>query len=232
MSLVSDDVGMSELPPLDVLVSTRNSLHQVAEHVLAAARKTWTGQIGLRPTPGGFSTPDSAGRVVAVVGTDIVVIDADGVRRAPITTVRAGAELVGIAPGFPWTKHAPATPLEPDTVLTVDPAAARVLADWFALGDDALSRLRELAAGDQPTEAQIFPEHFDLGMTAAEVNYGASPGDEAIPLPYVYVGPYAGPPARDDFWNADFGAYRTIEDIATAESAQAFFVQGRDRLRS
>ena len=101
-SLVSDDVRMTELPPLGVLVSTRNSLHRVAEHVLAAALKTWTGHIGLRPTPGGFSTPDSAGRVVGVVGTEIVVTDVDGVRRAPITTVRAGADLVGIAPGFPW----------------------------------------------------------------------------------------------------------------------------------
>ena len=74
------------------------------------------------------------------------------------------------------------------------------------------------------------PEHFDIGIAAAAINYGASPGDESIPVPYVYVGPHGGPPPGHDFWNAPFGAYRTIHEIRTAEHALAFFRAGRDRV--
>jgi hypothetical protein len=43
----------------------------------------------------------------------------------------------------------------------------------------------------------------------------------------VYVGPFAGPPAGDEeFWNAPFGAYATIADVATAAGALTFFLQG------
>ena len=132
---------MRDLPPTPVIVETRRSLHRVAEHVLSAALKRATGQIALEQAPGGFRTPPLPdGRVVAVDGTDLTVTAADGVRRAPLTTVADAARLAGIEAGFPWTKHPPATPFEPDEPLSVDPAAAAVLADWFALGADALQR--------------------------------------------------------------------------------------------
>lgn len=217
----------------DRLVASRHSLHQLAEHVLAAARKTATGEIGLVPVPGGFGTPPLPdGRVLAVVGTELVVRHADGEQRRPLTTVRAAAELCGIAPGFPWTKHPPATVLEPDQALVVDPAAAELLAGWFALGAQALHLLADdlRAVGEEPSTPTLFPEHFDLGMTAAEVNYGASPGDDDIPVPYLYVGPHSGPPVSDDFWNAAFGAARTHDLIATATDGAEFFREGRQRL--
>ena len=214
---------MSQAPTREELVRTRKSLHQVAEHVRAAARKRDSGHFTLRSTDTGFCTPPlEDGRVIAVEGTQLVVTAADGVRTAPLTTVRAAAELVGTTPGFP-TSHGWATPLEPDAPLEVDPAATAVLVDWFALGHDALARLAAELADEDPTEPTLFPEHFDLGVTAAQVNYGISPGDEAVPEPYAYVGPFAGPPARDDFWNADFGAYRTAREVTTREEALAFF---------
>lgn len=226
---------MTELPPLTTLVATRKALHRVAEHVLSAARKTATGHIGLVPSPGGFQTPKFAGddgdRVVAVNGTDIEVRTSSGVRREPLTTVRAAATLAGIEPGFPWTTHPPATPVEPDDPLAVDAAAAQVLAGWFALGAEALARLARTAMDDQPGPAQIYPEHFDLGVVIGAVNYGVSPGDEAIPLPYLYVGPHDGVPAADAFWNASFGAYVTIEQVGSVEDASAFFEKGRRLLR-
>ncbi|MGH8940859.1 MAG: hypothetical protein ACRDV1_16170 [Actinomycetes bacterium] len=216
---------------IDTLVSTRNALHRVAEHVLSAARKRETGHIGLQPGPGGFRTPPfDDGRVLAVVGTDVAMINGHDVRRAPLTTVRAAAEHLGTEPGFPWTKHPPATPFEPDESLDVDATAAQVLADWFALGDEALRRLPAENATDRPGTAQIYPEHFDLGLTAAEVNYGFSPGDEHIPSPYVYVGPHAGPPRRDEFWNAPFGAYRTADDVRTPDEALTFLLAARGLL--
>jgi hypothetical protein len=223
---------MPDLPPTPVLVETRRSLHRVAEHVLSAALKTATGHIALQPGPDGFRTPALPdGTVVAVEGTEITVAQDDDVRRAPLTTVAAAAELAGIAPGFPWTKHPPATPLEPDAPLSVDRASAAVLAGWFALGAEALTVLAAEIPQDEPGAARIYPEHFDLGMVADQVNYGVSPGDDAIELPYLYVGPHEGPPERDAFWNAPFGAFRTIHDVRSPDDALAFFRAGRERVR-
>jgi hypothetical protein len=222
---------MTALPPEEDLVTTRRSLHRVAEHVLSAALKRATGQITLRAAPGGFRTPALPGldRSLAVDGADIVVEDASGPRRRRLTTVREAARFAGTEPGFPWTKHPPATPYEPDEPLVIDPACAAVLADWFALGEAALTLLAEDIGGvDGPP--QLFPEHFDLGSTADSVNYGLSPGDETSGAPYAYVGPHEGPPAYDDFWNAPFGAARTIHELGTPEEMVAFFLAARARL--
>ena len=223
---------MRELPPTEALVQTRRSLHRVAEHVLSAALKTATGQIALEPGRGGVRTPVLPdGRVVAIEGVDITVTTGDVVHRRPLTTVADAAALAGISPGFPWMKHPPATPLEPDAALVLDPLAVDVLADWFALGAAALSRLAAEIQQDQPGGAYVYPEHFDLGLVADAINYGASPGDDAIELPYVYVGPHEGPPARDDFWNAPFGAYLTIREVGTADDALEFFRTGREQVQ-
>jgi hypothetical protein len=85
-----------------------------------------------------------------------------------------------------------------EDVLRVDPDAAATIAAAYALGDVAL---RRLAPEQTPV---LWPEHFDLGITVEEVNYGVSPGDDHVPVPYAYVGPWA-PPAPDGFWNASFG---------------------------
>jgi hypothetical protein len=223
---------MAELPALTDLVATRQSLHRVAEHVLAAALKRATGQLGLLPVPGGVGTsPLPDGTVLSLRGADIVVERGDDVRRARLTTVRAAAELAGTEPGFPWTKHPPATPFEPDAPLPVDDASASLLADWFALGDLTLMRWATEIAADEPTQPLVYPEHFDLGCSAGEVNYGFSPGDEAIPLPYLYVGPWA-PRPQDNFWNAPFGVTRTVEQVADADAALEVLRAARARLAS
>jgi len=222
------------LPP--TLERTRDSWHRLAEHVVSPARHAVTGRIGLRPAPGGFRTPPfgDRDRVVAVDGAELVLRERDaGQRRAPVSTVRAGAAFVGVDPGAPAEVYTPSTPLDLDGPLDVDPQAAALLAGWYALGAEALGRLAAEIADEQPSEAQIWPEHFDLGIAAGTVNYGASPGDAEYPLPYLYVGPHGGPPAeppdRDAFWNAPFGAVRTILDIASADDALAFLRTGHDK---
>ncbi len=220
---------MSVLPPIADLVATRRSLHRVAEHVLAAALKRATGQIALRAAAGGFATPVLPdGSVLSVDGVDLVVTEHDDVRRERLSTVGAAARFAGTEPGFPWTKQAPATPFELDEPLVLDESAASLLAQWFALGDRALRRLSAEIGGVEAAP-QLFPEHFDLGWSADEVNYGFSPGDDAIPRPYVYVGPWS-PLALDEFWNAPFGAYREIDDVADVEQALAFLREARDRV--
>jgi hypothetical protein len=222
-------------PSYNPLATTRESLHRVAEHVLSAALKRATGDIALRPGPGGVRTPTLPdGRVIALVANRILV-ERDGavVREAPVTTVRQAAAVAGVQAGFPWTKHPPGTPFTPDEPLLLDHAAAEQLAQWFELGERALSLFvadGAVAGAGEAAVPQIFPEHFDLAISVDRVNYGASPGDAAIGQPYVYVGPYDGPPARDGFWNAAFGAYLTTERVATPQDALAFFRAGRDRL--
>lgn len=215
------------------LAATRDGWHRVAEHILASALHAETGEIALSVSPGGFRTPafGADGRFLAVDGIDLVLGGAGSSRRAALTTLRAAAEFAGITPGAPAEVYPPATPLEPDEPLLLDPAAARVLADWYGLGAEALSRFAAEIRGDGPGPAVLWPEHFDVGITAGVINYGASPGDGHIPDPYVYVGPHGGPPAGDPaFWNTPFGAARTIHQIGAATDAVAFFRDGRARV--
>jgi hypothetical protein len=215
----------------DTLTTTRGSLHRLAEHVLSPARRAVTGRIGLRPAPGGFATPPFGDdqRVIAVDGAELVVRAADGERRAQIRTLRAAAEHVGIEPGAGDAPYTPATPLEPDAALDLDPDAVRVLADWFQLGDQALATFAAEIPEDEPSAAQLWPEHFDLGISAGGVNYGVSPGDQHVPMPYLYVGPHDPPPPGDEFFTHSFGAARTIEQIRSVDDALAFFRTGRER---
>ena len=103
---------------------------------------------------------------------------------------------------------------------------------------DGLHRVAEhlLAAGvpgDRPSAVVLWPEHFDVGITAGAINYGASPGDDHVADPYVYVGPHDGPPPGDPaFWNAPFGAARTCRQIGTVAEAAAFFRDGRARAQA
>jgi hypothetical protein len=122
----------------------------------------------------------------------------------------------------------PTTPCDLDAPLIVDADAAQRLADWYALGDEALRRLTIEIADDQPSGVTLWPEHFDVGIRAGEVNYGVSPGDSQVPEPYLYVGPTGlDLPATDDaFWNQPFGAAVTWESIGSVEGALDFFRQG------
>jgi hypothetical protein len=216
----------------DTLAATRDALHRVAEHVVSPARHAVTGEIHLYPDAGGFTTPPFGDddRKVAVDGVHLVVRSRDGERRAPLSTVGAAAEFVGIEPGAPAHVYTPATPLDPDAPLDIDPAAAAVIANWYELGSRALASFAESIVGDEPTEARLWPEHFDLGIAAGAVNYGVSPGDEHVADPYLYVSPHAGPLAGDDFWNAPFGAVLTIHQVRSADDAVAFFRAGHSRL--
>ena len=88
----------------------------------------------------------------------------------------------------------------------------------------------ELAA-ETASKPALWPEHFDLAITAGAVNYGFSPGDESIATPYVYVGPHE-LPAAGEFWNAAFGAYRTWDEVRDAGAALAFLRSGHDAVQA
>jgi hypothetical protein len=187
---------------------TRESLHALAEHVLAAARYAAVGRIGLVPRGRGIATPPypeprgEAERELFVERDWLHRRDGGAVLAARATTIRAAAEFAQVEPGAPPVYPA-VTPLDVDAPLRIDADAALRLGDWFAFGAAVLGAHVAGAGGDAaPT---LWPEHFDLavdfGPDGAHANYGASPGDSAIAEPYLYVGPWDDV-REHEYWNA------------------------------
>jgi hypothetical protein len=188
--------------------------------VLAAARYAVTGYVGLVPAPGGFATPPFGPEpTVLAVDLDELVVNRAGQQcRTRIHSVGQAAVFAGIKPGLAEQAYRPATPLEPDAALHIDRHAARLLAAWYQLGAQALAAFAAAVSDDEPTTAQLWPEHFDLALTAAQVNYGASPGDSLVGEPYLYTGPFDGPPGDgDESWNALFGAVLGYREATSVE---------------
>ena len=225
---------LAPLPP--AFAATRQSLHALAEHVLAPWRHAATGRIGLRWTLGGFGTPfvavDGEDRQLRVDGGALVVGD----RRHPLTTLGEAAGQVGVEPGRPTGVYTPTTPGDPATPLTVDAGAAAAVGDWFGFCTSLLEQLRADASEEEhPSRVQLWPEHFDLavdlGAEGRRANYGGSPGDDDHAEPYLYVGPWereARPPSP--FWNEAFGASLSYSQIRSGADGLAFLRRGKELL--
>ena len=77
-----------------------------------------------------------------------------------------------------------------------------------------------------PDETPIlWPEHFDIGITVDEVNYGVSGGDSYVAVPLRLRRPLVST-SQDDYWNAPFGRALPVSEI---DDLLAFFSQGRHR---
>ena len=100
----------------------------------------------------------------------------------------------------------------------MDEACAAQIAEAFRRGDEALAAL------DPDAERVLWPEHFDVGISLDEVNYGVSPGDAGIPEPYAYVGPWSPADFTGPFWNTSFGAARPMAEL---DDVRGFFEEGR-----
>ena len=236
------------LPPLPPeYARTRIDLHRVAVHVLAAKRFAASGRFGLRVTPGGFGTPlfgDAEHEELLRVSGEALIRehrDADG----PHTTVvpLPGASLAAVAaaveadldPTFTVGKDTPELG-DVEAALTVDPVAVAVTAATLAVGARALDRiLARLGPEATPIVAQVWPEHFDLGLDVGvggqRVNLGASVGDGYHDAPYVYVGPWnAERPGDPGYWNVGFGALLGYDELVAAPdpvaATVAFFDAG------
>jgi hypothetical protein len=217
---------MPTQPRRDILTATRRALHGVAELVLAGPQYRRTGEIQLRVRPDGFATftaPD-----LRLAGVELVVGGSGGPagRRIPLAgnTFRALAEAAGVEVGAPADLYHDGSGVSPDDPIEVDPTAAAYLEHCFAQGDAAL---HALAPDEQPI---LWPEHFDVGVTVDEVNYGVSPGDGYLAEPYAYVGPWQR--RTGAFWSAPFGAARPMREFAGLDALVAFFTEGRDRVRT
>lgn len=229
-------MGLEPLP--DSFPDTRRALHRIAAEVVAPARKP-DNEIALTQTPGGFGTPpfEHEGRrmQVRVEGGEIVVEGDGDERRAAIESVAQAAEFVG-GDLFPAGVPDDSTPLE------IDPNAAARLGEFYAFGTAALEALlAAVSPADQPSAIHLWPEHFDVACEVGpeslgrRANYGASPGDDDHPEPYVYVGPWQ-PQTRGGLWNSTAfdGAELGYGELAAAddpaELVADFFAVRREAL--
>jgi hypothetical protein len=217
-------------PPPAELAATRVSLHHLAEHVMSPARVQANGKIALRFTRGGFGTPFFGDDVqLRVAGDELTVQDRGGQRSARITTL--GEMAAHVAPHLIRGTPVP----DADRPLSVDPAAAGFLGDWFGFAASVLEELRGgLGDEHEPSRVQLWPEHFDLAVELGReaegrrAGYGASPGDELHQLPYLYVTPWAGVPAgplwqTQPFAGAELGYAALLEASGQRAAALRFF---------
>jgi hypothetical protein len=219
-------VGLSE---------TRASLHRVAAHILARARHAETGRLDLVPTPAGFGTPAFGPNhtVLRVSGTFLVVertLTSGGTTHSMVldgASLAEVSEFVGLTldPGFSVGHDTP--PFDPMEALHIDASATVAIGVWFAFASGLIDVVTSLRPGSDIDRLRLWPEHFDLGLamdaaSTARVNIGASPGDDEIDEPYLYLAPWGdarpgGVP--DGYWNASFGAVLTHGDVVGSPDA-------------
>jgi len=122
---------------------------------------------------------------------------------------------------------------DPDAPLDLDTASADIVLRWYRTGSRVLDAV--LPHLGRPSAAQLWPEHFDLGLqattTAGGVNLGASPGDGGVPEPYLYVSPWTEVrPGDPDYWNAPYGAVVTRSTLRASvdpdTAGVAFLMRG------
>lgn len=229
---------MQLLPLPERFSQTREALHQIAFFVLGPVRYQSVGRMGLQAAPGGFGTPDLDGRVARVEGDTLVYEQPDQIASQTISTVRAAAEFVGIPYRVNWYEdfHDPLAPNDPDSPLDVDDSAARALGQWFDFGFEVLGSLQE--HGDDASEVQLWPEHFDAATELGSDNkgrratYGASPGDGSHDEPYLYVSAWGEIDRSNGYWNdksfngASFGYSSLLVVSDPADAALDFLLEG------
>jgi hypothetical protein len=203
-----------------VYVATRRQLRGVAETLIAGPQYRAAGTIKLAVRADGFT-----GVAVALrVHGDRFVWGSDGVPLAG--SVGDIASAAGVQPGPPDGVYEITDPLPGDAVLDIDRTSADLLYRSLYAGGFALERV---LSGGHPV---LWPEHFDVAVTADEVNYGVSAGDDYHALPYAYVGPWT--PRTGEFWNAPFGSVHSLDTTldldGVAASIADFFHRGQEEL--
>ena len=201
-------------------IHQRASLQQITAHVLASRLHDATGRFGLRPTPGGWGTPQhSQQRERLRISGELLVREQAGPSNTDTMSLNGStmadlAAFAGVDLSAEFSVGHDTPELDGvDTALYVSHEAVLRIASWFSLAGQAIDQT--VAAHGGASMAQVWPEHFDIGIDVAfgpgetdRVNLGASPGDNLHQDPYLYVGPWtAARPGNDStYWNAPFGA--------------------------
>lgn len=218
----------------------RDQLHQLAFFALAPARYAVEERMGLRATPGGFGTPVYGDGLISRIEGRLLVQETGGnVATQAITTIRAAAEFFGGSYDVDWFTEFkdPLAAMDPERPLKIEEAPAVALGEWFAFGFEILEELRGHGkAGDEVSEVQLWPEHFDpaieMGTEGTKASYGASPGDRGHLEPYLYVSAWSEIDREEPFWNdrnfngASLPFTALLEADDQSRVALEFFLEG------
>lgn len=231
----------------DHLVATRLALHRLATYVIAPARYRQTERFGLRATGDGFGTPPFGDRQIRVAGRNLIDEVGDQTRTTPITSLNAAAEFLGepVDPDTAAEHDSPAVG-DRDDDLGIDLASSNWLGEWFHMAFEALTAVHHEPASVNASEPQLWPGHFDpaieIGDDDHRGSYGASPGDDSITEPYLYVSIWwpdkINIDASDSFWNAPSftGAILRVSDFPhgadPVDVAAEFWRTVRDRIHA
>lgn len=201
---------------------TRDQLRGVAESLIAGPQYRAAGTIRLAVRPDGFA---ATALPLAVHGTTFTWQDDRAELAGPVGAVAAAA---GLDYGPPDGAYRSAAPMPADTVLDLNPEAAALLYRSLYAGGFALT---QVLPDGHPV---LWPEHFDVAVAADQVTYGVAAGDDLHPLPYAYVAPFDVTAHRGPFFNAPFGALRSLDPTADVDALAAqiadFLAEGRGRL--
>ena len=126
------------------------------------------------------------------------------------------AEAAGLAAQAPEGLYTDGCGLDADHVLEIDDASAAEIAAAFERGARAM---RELLA--RRRSRCCGPSTSTSASASTQVNYGVSPGDDFLAVPYAYVGPWS--EFSGAFWNAPFGAARPLSELP---DLVAWFAEG------
>lgn len=217
--------------------------HRLTYSVVAEARRVATGRFALCSRSDGFGTPPFTedDRSVWVSGDQICMGTDAAATCEPITTLRAGAEFVGIPePGTTTAEHDSPELGDIDAQLKTSVQVGEALSWWFTLGDAVLRDLEAIPGAQEPEGVNLWPGHLDIatavGVPASRATYGLSPGDHSHSEPYVYVGAWVEVDRSDEYWNDEnfSGAslpYRRLLGMADpAEMVREFLRTGYDKL--
>jgi hypothetical protein len=210
-------------------VEARNGYHRLAYGVVAEARRLANGKFGLRYTRGGYGTPFFGNDEQVRVENGVLVHQQAGdVRSAPITTLRAAADFLGVEPGTEAGEHDSPPLGDFDEDLNVTAATGAFLGEWYGLAWAVLEELRVTDGAVDPERTQLWPGHFDPAIAMGDADagsratFGVSPGDHGHDEPYLYIGAWGEVDADDPFWNANA--------FAGAELSVAALVAGGNEL--
>ena len=223
-SLASSPTGSDAVLPelaAGVRLDTRRAAHALAEHVVSAALlpRDDPHRAASRRRAGSARRCSATDERVRVDGTALVHERAGADRRAEITTLR------GRRPSSACPLGAPRRVQAGDRARSRHSPRRRPRRGRSRSPTGTPSGVRCCTTcapnySDQPsTDSQIWPEHFDLACEIGDAdagtraNYGASPGDAAIPQPYLYVGPWDASRARAVLAAYPFGAALTYAEM-------------------
>ncbi len=217
--------------PPAAFAATRLALHRVAFYAVSPARRRANGKIGLRFTMGGFGTPFYGNDEQVRIEEERIVRQSGREARAETLTTLAGAAALALGgpPDLAWAEGFDVPPPgDPDAPLDVEPAAARLLGEWYGFAWSVLEELRAEPASAPAGRTQLWPEHFDAAVDLgpegpARATYGASPGDADVDEPYLYVLPSEPPPRDAGLWNASAftGAILRLGEFVDASDQRA-----------